>query len=516
KNKPQREEKKVDERIRTLIENGDINRYCSIFVDPFSLFVESEGLTYCLYKDSERILGNTFGMCILQDFEALTPNLLARTIETVEGSGLIVLILRSLSSLTNLYSMVMVQTESHYETAGSSNEHFLSITPVPVKKVTFINFNIVVWKKIEILMIFSVFVAASPGKTAEILLYHPILRVIDCVVVLFTILKGNILLHLDKTLKSTVTSLAARGHGKSAALGLAIAGAIAAGLENLKTLFEFICKGFDALECKEHLDFDVVKSNNPKFKKATVWINIYRQHRQIIQIFDLVLILAHCILKRNFQLHCHMHRLLFCSALACKAIAFFISRKVLTTKGEELEAGKKEFIETFKILEWELDDKPYFGGETFGFVDLSLIPFYSWFIVYEIFGNINIEAKCPKIIAWAKRCLQKEIVAKSLPDRKKVFDASRKLWTTKGEELEAGKKEFIEAFKILEGELGDKPYWFIAYEIFGNINIEAECPKIIAWVKRCLQKETLAKSLPDQKKVYELAVHLRKRDHGFE
>lgn len=35
-------------------------------VDPFSLFVESGGLTYCLYKDSERILGNTFGMCILQ------------------------------------------------------------------------------------------------------------------------------------------------------------------------------------------------------------------------------------------------------------------------------------------------------------------------------------------------------------------------------------------------------------------------------------------------------------------
>jgi N-acetyltransferase 10 len=35
-------------------------------VDPFSLFVETGGLTYCLYKDSERILGNTFGMCVLQ------------------------------------------------------------------------------------------------------------------------------------------------------------------------------------------------------------------------------------------------------------------------------------------------------------------------------------------------------------------------------------------------------------------------------------------------------------------
>ena len=98
------------------------------------------------------------------------------------------------------------------------------------------------------------------------------------------------------------------------------------------------------------------------------------------------------------------------------------SWKVWTTKGEELEAGKKEFIEAFKILEGELGDKPYFGGEIFGFVDLSLIPFYSWFIAYEIFGNINIEAECPKIIAWAKRCLQKETVAKSLPDQKKVYE----------------------------------------------------------------------------------------------
>lgn len=34
--------------------------------DSLSLFLETAGLTYCLYKDSERILGNTFGMCVLQ------------------------------------------------------------------------------------------------------------------------------------------------------------------------------------------------------------------------------------------------------------------------------------------------------------------------------------------------------------------------------------------------------------------------------------------------------------------
>ncbi|CAK9160272.1 unnamed protein product [Ilex paraguariensis] len=42
-------------------------------------------------------------------------------------------------------------------------------------------------------------------------------------------------------------------------------------------------------------------------------------------------------------------------------------RKVWTTKGEKQEAAKDEFIESLKVLEGELEDKPYFGGETFGF-----------------------------------------------------------------------------------------------------------------------------------------------------
>jgi hypothetical protein len=37
---------------------------------------------------------------------------------------------------------------------------------------------------------------------------------------------------------------------------------------------------------QEHIDFDVVKSSSPEFKKATVRINIYRQHRQTIQVID--------------------------------------------------------------------------------------------------------------------------------------------------------------------------------------------------------------------------------------
>uniref|UniRef100_A0A1J3GHJ6 Glutathione S-transferase n=1 Tax=Noccaea caerulescens TaxID=107243 RepID=A0A1J3GHJ6_NOCCA len=97
-------------------------------------------------------------------------------------------------------------------------------------------------------------------------------------------------------------------------------------------------------------------------------------------------------------------------------------RKVWATKGEEQEAGKKEFIESLKILEAELGDKPYFGGVDFGYVDIGLIGFYSWFHAYEKYGNFSIEAECPKLIAWAKKCLQRESVAKSLPESEKVTD----------------------------------------------------------------------------------------------
>ncbi|KAL0381550.1 UNVERIFIED_CONTAM: RNA cytidine acetyltransferase 1 [Sesamum angustifolium] len=366
--------KKVDERIRTLIENGVKARHRSMFVvigdksrdqivnlhymlsksvvksrpsvlwcykdklelsshkkkrakqvkklmqrglldpekvDPFSLFVETAGITYCLYRDSERILGNTFGMCILQDFEALTPNLLARTIETVEGGGLIVLLLRSLSSLTSLYTMVMdvherFRTESHSQAAGRFNERFLlSLASCKACIVMDDELNILpISSHMKSITQLPVREDSEGLSEAERELKNlkeqlnddfpvgPLIKkccTMDQGKAVITFLDAI----LDKTLRSTVALLAARGRGKSAALGLAIAGAVAAGYsnifvtapspENLKTLFDFVCKGFDMLEYKEHLDYDVVKSTNPDLKKATP-----HEHEKLSQVELLV------------------------------------------------------------------------------------------------------------------------------------------------------------------------------------------------------------------------------------
>ena len=79
-------------------------------------------------------MGKTFGMLVLQDYEALTPNLLARTVETVAGGGLVVLLLKTMQSLKQLYTMSMdvharFRTEAHQHVVGRFNERFiLSLT----------------------------------------------------------------------------------------------------------------------------------------------------------------------------------------------------------------------------------------------------------------------------------------------------------------------------------------------------------------------------------------------------
>lgn len=283
--------------------------------DPFSLFVASTSIRYCYYKETQNILGNTYGMCVLQDFEALTPNLLARTIETVEGGGLVVLLLSTLKSLTQLYSLTMemhsrLKTESHQDVRGRFNERLvLSLASCPTCLMVDDELNVL---PSSTLIQYIEPIPLQPDGTpvddpsrssqqelrelAESLAdTQPAgslvkrCRTLDQARAVVTFLDAA----SEKTLRSTVALTASRGRGKSAALGLAIAGALALGYsnifvtspspENLRTLFEFVFKGLDDLDYKEHMDYDIVQSTNPQFGKAVVRVNVFRSHRQTVQ-----------------------------------------------------------------------------------------------------------------------------------------------------------------------------------------------------------------------------------------
>ena len=298
--------KKREAKIKKEIKRGtrEVNEQ-----DPFESFISNQNIRYVYYKETEKILGNTYGMCILQDFEALTPNLLARTIETVEGGGIIVILLKSMTSLKQLYTMTMdihsrYRTEAHNDVVARFNERFilslgsnenclvvddeLNVLPISgaknVKALPPKDENELSPKQQELKELKHSLEDIKPAGSLVALAKtvnqaHAILSFIDTI--------------SEKTLNTTVALTAGRGRGKSAALGIAIAAAISHGYanifvtspspENLKTLFEFIFRGFDALDYQEHIDYDIIQSTNPEFNNAIVRVDVKRDHRQTIQ-----------------------------------------------------------------------------------------------------------------------------------------------------------------------------------------------------------------------------------------
>ena len=280
--------------------------------DPFELFLSATDIRFCYYNETQKILGNTYGMCVLQDFEALSPNLLARTIETVNGGGIIVLLLRSVQSLQQLYTMAMdvharFRTEAHSEIVCRFNERFL-LSLKDMKNCLMLDdtLDVLPWARqtISIAPILhgekEAALAAEAtklkGLQESLADTQPVgslvakAKTVDQAKAILTFVEAI----SEKTLRSTVTLTAGRGRGKSASLGLAISAAVSYGYsnifvtspspENLTTLFDFIFKGFDALGYEEHRDYELVQSSNPAFNKAIVRVNIFREaHRQTIQ-----------------------------------------------------------------------------------------------------------------------------------------------------------------------------------------------------------------------------------------
>jgi N-acetyltransferase 10 len=291
--------------------------------DNFELFVSQTDITWCYYKDSHRVLGTTVGVLVLQDFEALTPNLMARTIETVAGGGLVIFLLRTVKSLKQLYAMSMdvharYRTESAGDLVPRFNERFilslgkcpnclvcddeLNVLPVSRKALNDLSPN-AGWSKGDA---GEVIVQDTPEQRdlkeiQEALLDTPHVGVL--VELTKTLDQAKALLVFleacsEKTLKSTVAMTAARGRGKSAAMGLCLAGAISLGYsticvtapepENLVSVFDFLCRGLKALKYQEHMDYSVTynSASGREQTKCITAINVHRSHRQVIQYVD--------------------------------------------------------------------------------------------------------------------------------------------------------------------------------------------------------------------------------------
>jgi len=284
--------------------------------DPFELFMGSTDIRFCYYRETERILGKTFGMCVLQDFEALTPNVLCRTIETVEGGGIVVILLKTMSSLKQLYSVVM-DAHKKFKSENSSedieprfNERFIHSLGACRSCIVMDDEMNVLSVSHDTLNTIQPIEAASrhvtkddeeltriKQETADTLPIGKIVALAKTADQAKAILAFGEVIS-EKTLKHTLSLTAGRGRGKSAALGLAIGTAIAYGYsnitvtapvaDNVSTLFEFIITALKTLGYAEHSDYSVVTGQGDSHGSSgpIIRVNVFRAHRQTIQYLD--------------------------------------------------------------------------------------------------------------------------------------------------------------------------------------------------------------------------------------
>ncbi|KAL3316606.1 N-acetyltransferase 10, partial [Cichlidogyrus casuarinus] len=308
----------------------------------FEQFVCATDIRWCYYSETQNILGQTFDICVLQDFEALTPNTLARTIETVSGGGLVIFLLKTMDSLRQLCTMAMdvhsrYRTDSHQEVVGRFNERFLlSLSSHPNCLVLDDRWRVLPISKrvLSALKPVPTSTSSEDEKLAELHKlkisltedgspFAPLINIcitldqakclLQACASLATIQRhlqssrkrekplmsetqlNNIetLLHLHQrdSKSAVVLTTAARGRGKSASLGLALAAAVEAGLpnmnvtapspENVTTLFDFLIRGLKALDYEEHIDFHVMRALHQKNIVSAIEV-VKRSYRQTI------------------------------------------------------------------------------------------------------------------------------------------------------------------------------------------------------------------------------------------
>ncbi|CAM0876669.1 unnamed protein product [Alopecurus aequalis] len=117
---------------------------------------------------------------------------------------------------------------------------------------------------------------------------------------------------------------------------------------------------------------------------------------------------------------------------------------------------------------------------------------------------------------------------------KKVYGCGSRLYMLKGEPLMQPKEEMVEILKTLEAELGEKEFfggeqgfgfvdaalvpfatWFERFDKYWDVNTAKVAPMLVAWAARCMERESVSKTVCSPEKVYEVISEIRK-DLGIE
>eukprot|EP00262_Sarcandra_glabra_P013833 TRINITY_DN390_c0_g1_i1.p1 TRINITY_DN390_c0_g1~~TRINITY_DN390_c0_g1_i1.p1 ORF type:complete len:224 (-),score=27.22 TRINITY_DN390_c0_g1_i1:32-703(-) len=107
-------------------------------------------------------------------------------------------------------------------------------------------------------------------------------------------------------------------------------------------------------------------------------------------------------------------------------------RGIATAQGEEAKAAAIEQVESgLKLLEEALEKcgkgKPFFGGESIGYVDIAFGSYLAWLKVTEIMNNVKLldSEKIPLLTAWSERFCSDAYVKDVMPETGKLLEFAK-------------------------------------------------------------------------------------------
>lgn len=247
-----------------------------------------------------KVLGQTYGLLVIQDFEAVSPNLLCRTIETVKGGGSVVFLIDKLDNLKMLYTLKL-EVHSRYRPTQSGLAYEPRFTERFLLSLNNCKDIMVVDDELNVLPIFKYIneIKCEESKTislsnkdshltAEQKLLKKWIKDTTDTPVVHAILQlcktsdqcsavNSLIVHFSEFKKSpcikNISVTSGRGRGKTCSIGLSVAAALHMGYknilvsapspENIQSMWDMIITGLNSLKYKEFDDYVVkrIKSN---------------------------------------------------------------------------------------------------------------------------------------------------------------------------------------------------------------------------------------------------------------